>query len=58
MVGRDIGTVVMPEAALKVYLDASVQERARRRYAELRQRGELADLEGIRQAMLERDRID
>lgn len=33
MVGRDIGTVVMPDADLKIYLDASVEERARRRYA-------------------------
>jgi len=58
MVGRDIGTVVMPEAALKVYLDASVQERARRRYEEKRGRGEPADLEVIRQAVLARDHID
>jgi len=58
MVGRDIGTVVMPEAALKVYLDASVQERARRRYEEKRGRGEPADLEAIRQAVLARDHID
>ena len=58
MVGRDIGTVVMPEAALKVYLDASVQERARRRYEENRGRGEPADLEAIRQAVLARDHID
>ncbi len=34
MVGRDIGTVVMPDAALKIYLDASAEERARRRHAE------------------------
>lgn len=58
MVGRDIGTVVLPEAALKIYLDASVGERARRRYEELLGRGEPADLEAIRQAMQERDRID
>ena len=35
MVGRDIGTVVMPDAELKIYLDASVQVRAERRYQEL-----------------------
>jgi cytidylate kinase len=58
MVGRDIGTVVMPEAVLKVYLDASVRERARRRYEEKRGRGEPADLEAIRRAVVERDRID
>lgn len=58
MVGRDIGTVVLPEAGLKVYLDASVEERARRRYEELRQRGEDADVEEILSAMRKRDRID
>jgi cytidylate kinase len=58
MVGRDIGTVVVPEAALKIYLDASAQERARRRYAELRERGEEADPEQILQGVLARDHID
>lgn len=58
MVGRDIGTVVLPEADLKVYLDASPQERARRRYHELRLRGEPADLQSILRSMQERDRID
>lgn len=38
MVGRDIGAVVLPDAELKIYLDASVQERARRRYLELMER--------------------
>jgi cytidylate kinase len=58
MVGRDIGTVVVPEAVLKIYLDASAEERARRRYAELRARGQAADLEAIHQAVLARDHID
>jgi cytidylate kinase len=58
MVGRDIGTVVVPEAVLKIYLDASAEERARRRYAELRARGQTADLEAIHQAVLARDHID
>jgi cytidylate kinase len=58
MVGRDIGTVVLPEADLKIYLDASAEERARRRYAELRQRGENANYDKILAAMRERDRID
>lgn len=58
MVGRDIGTVVLPEADLKIFLDASVEERARRRFEELRQRGEQADYEKILAAMRERDRID
>src|SRR5512143_1423520 len=39
MVGRDIGTVVLPEAPLKIYLDASAEERARRRYREVQARG-------------------
>ena len=58
MVGRDIGTVVLPEADLKIYLDASVEERARRRYVELQARGENAKLEDILEAMRMRDQID
>ena len=40
MVGRDIGTVVLPDADLKIYLDASAEQRARRRYDEIIARGE------------------
>ena len=58
MVGRDIGTVVLPEADLKIYLVASAQERARRRYTELLSRGEAADYEQILQVILRRDQID
>jgi cytidylate kinase len=58
MVGRDIGTVVLPEADLKIYLDASAEVRAHRRYEELRQRGELADYDVILQIIRERDQID
>ena len=58
MVGRDIGTVVLPEADLKIYLDASAEERAHRRYTELLLRGENADYKKILAAMRERDRID
>jgi cytidylate kinase len=58
MVGRDIGTVILPESDLKIYLDASVDERARRRFEELRQRGEHANLEAITQALYKRDRFD
>jgi len=58
MVGRDIGTVVLPDAELKIYLDASVRERARRRYEEQRQRGEPADYDQILHAMRKRDKID
>ena len=58
MVGRDIGTVVLPEADLKLYLDATVEERARRRYLEVISRGEQANQEAILQAMIRRDQID
>jgi cytidylate kinase len=58
MVGRDIGTVVLPEADLKLFLVASVDERARRRQHELTGRGETAEFEAIRQAMAARDDYD
>jgi len=58
MVGRDIGTVVLPEAELKIYLDASVEERANRRYSELLSRNEPAVFEEILKAMQRRDQID
>lgn len=58
MVGRDIGTVVLPEADLKIYLNASVEERARRRYEEIARRGEQVNAEDILRAMRRRDQID
>jgi cytidylate kinase len=58
MVGRDIGTVVLPEAELKIYLDASAEERARRRYQELIGRGEQASYEAILANVRRRDHID
>ncbi len=58
MVGRDSGTVVLPDADLKLYLDASVEERARRRFAELRERGEAADMQAILEAIKVRDQYD
>jgi cytidylate kinase len=58
MVGRDIGTVVLPEADLKIYLDASAEERAKRRYNELIARGENANYDEILKKVIERDRID
>jgi len=58
MVGRDIGTVVLPEADLKIYLDASAEERARRRYDEIGARGGNADYNEILAKVIERDRID
>lgn len=56
--GRDIGTVVFPEADLKVYLDASAEERSRRRHRELRQKGTLTSLALTRRDMQERDGRD
>ena len=58
MVGRDIGTVVLPEADLKIYLVATAEERARRRYDEILARGEQADYQEILAKVIERDRID
>ena len=56
--GRDIGTVVFPDADLKVYLTASIEERARRRMVELAGRGIHGDEEAIRAEIAERDRRD
>ncbi|MGD8455565.1 MAG: (d)CMP kinase [Anaerolineales bacterium] len=58
MVGRDIGTVVLPEADLKIYLVASMEERARRRYKECVDRGEPVTFDTVFQAMQLRDKID
>jgi cytidylate kinase len=58
MVGRDVGTVVLPEADLKVYLDATVEERARRRWLELRSRDPSVDYDSVLAAMKRRDSID
>jgi cytidylate kinase len=58
MVGRDIGTVVLPDADLKIYLDASAEERAKRRCEELKARGDSADYDEILNAMIKRDQID
>jgi CMP/dCMP kinase len=58
MAGRDIGSVVLPGAELKVYLDASPEERARRRVTQLRERGEPADYETLVEDMRRRDHLD
>jgi cytidylate kinase len=58
MEGRDIGTVVFPEATAKVFLQASVEERARRRCEDLRARGEDADPEAVARAIADRDERD
>jgi len=56
--GRDIGTVVFPNAEVKIFLDASAEERARRRCAELRAAGRPADLSETLREMEERDKRD
>lgn len=58
MVGRDIGTVVLPDADLKIFLDASVEARAQRRLEECKSRGEAVEYEDILEDMRKRDRID
>ncbi len=58
MVGRDIGTVVIPDADLKIYLDASVEIRAQRRYQELIERGEEVAYETVLRSLKNRDQID
>lgn len=58
MVGRDIGTVVLPEAEIKVYLDASLHERARRRHLEDLRRGKASDMAEVIRDLRRRDRID
>ncbi len=58
MVGRDIGTVVLPDADLKIYLDATAEERARRRYDEIIGRGGSPNYDAILKRVIERDHID
>ncbi len=58
MDGRDIGTNVLPNAEVKIYLTASSRERANRRYKELIERGETADLDKIEADIKERDERD
>lgn len=58
MVGRDIGTVVLPEADLKIFLDASDEERALRRYLELKSKDESVDYQRILASVRNRDHID
>lgn len=58
MDGRDIGTVVLPEAEVKIYLTASTRTRAERRYKELVEKGETPDLDAIEQDIKDRDYRD
>lgn len=58
MDGRDIGTIVFPQAELKLFLTAKVEERAKRRYKELIEKGEKVNYEQILNNLIERDHID
>lgn len=58
MDGRDIGTCVLPDATVKIYLTASVEERARRRYLELKEKGQEESLEKIQEDIRDRDHRD
>ena len=58
MDGRDIGTCVLPHADVKVYLTASVETRAKRRYQELQEKGEDCNLEEIEKDIIPRDHRD
>ncbi len=58
MVGRDIGAIVLPEAPLKIYLDVSIAERARRRMAELVARGDSVDMATLTESIRIRDERD
>ena len=58
MEGRDIGTVVLPNATLKIYMTASVEERARRRWREMEQKGKPEPYEKVLQELKERDYQD
>lgn len=58
MDGRDIGTVVLPDAEVKIFLVASVEERAERRYLENKQKGILSDYEQLKEEIIARDDYD
>ena len=58
MIGRDIGTVVLPDADLKIYLTASPENRAKRRWQEMQDRGQVLELMTVLSETLKRDEID
>ena len=58
MDGRDIGTVILPDAPVKIFLTASAQSRAERRYKELIEKGQQVTMDGILHDINERDRQD
>ena len=58
MDGRDIGTVVLPNANVKIYLTASVEERAKRRWKELQEKGDNTPFETVKEEIIQRDHAD
>jgi cytidylate kinase len=58
MDGRDIGSVVFPDAELKIFMTADLETRAYRRQQEMLEKGDMIDLDDIQQNLAERDRID
>ena len=58
MAGRDIGTVVLPDADLKIFLTASAEERARRRHQEMQEAGQTIELEQVLSELQQRDKLD
>ena len=58
MDGRDIGTVVLPNADVKVFLTATVEERAERRYKDLADQGEEVEFEALKEEIIKRDETD
>ncbi|MDE0823813.1 MAG: (d)CMP kinase [Dehalococcoidia bacterium] len=58
MIGRDIGTVVLPDADLKIYLTASPENRAKRRWQEMQDRGQIVELMTVLSQTIKRDEID
>jgi cytidylate kinase len=58
MDGRDIGTVVLPNADVKIYLTASVEERAKRRWKELQEKGDNTPFETVKEQIIQRDHAD
>lgn len=58
MAGRDIGTVVLPDADLKIFLTASPKERARRRYRDMKESGQAPEFDQVLEELLHRDKLD
>ena len=58
MEGRDIGSIVFPDAEIKIYLDAGIEERVKRRYRQLKESGLHVDVETIKKSLIERDEKD